>query len=182
MQQLLKWTLETIREEESCFSWMEEYRYEWAPLVKSAVSQSLEGKTALIMTDESHKWFAKYILNSINDLKKNRPLLPFYSLMSAFPNLQAMKSTQDLQLLEDMLDISYPNGYYIWYIGRGDRSCNKIAYRNDDSFLWVMDEEVQNSFSLRSSDPLIDIKLLQLFKLFDSTLSAALFGDLDLEQ
>jgi len=27
----------------------------------------------------------------------------------------------------------------------------------------------------------LDIKLLQLYKLFDSTLSAALFGDLDLE-
>ena len=41
MQQLLKWTLQTIREEESSFSWMEEYRYEWAPLVKSAVGQSI---------------------------------------------------------------------------------------------------------------------------------------------
>ena len=85
MQQLLKWTLETIREEESSFSWMEEYRYEWAPLAKSAVSQSIEGKTALIITDEAHEWFAKYILNNINDLKKNRPLLPFYSLSSCFP-------------------------------------------------------------------------------------------------
>ncbi len=181
MQQLLKWTLDTIREEESCFSWMEEYRYEWAPLVKSAVSQTLNGKTALIVTDESHEWFGKYILNQINELKKNRPLLPFYPLESAFPNLQLMKSTQDHQLLEDMLEISYPNGYYFWYIGKGDHPCTKIAYRNDDSFLWIMDEEVQNSFALRSSDPLLDIKLLQLFKLFDTTLSAALFGDLDLE-
>lgn len=72
MQQLLKWTLETIREEESSFSWMEEYRYEWAPLAKSAVSQSIEGKTALIITDEFHDWFAHYILNHINDLKKKR--------------------------------------------------------------------------------------------------------------
>ena len=72
MQQLLKWTLETIREEESCFSWMEEHRYEWAPLVKSAVSQSIEGKTVLVVTDESRRWFGKYILHSINDLQKNR--------------------------------------------------------------------------------------------------------------
>jgi len=181
MQQLLKWTLNSIREEESCFSWMEEYRYEWAPLVKSAVSQILNGKTALIITDESHEWFGKYILNQINILKKNRPLLPVYPLGSAFPNLRAMQSTQDLQLLEDMLDISYPNGYYFWYIGKGDHPCTKIAYRNDESFLWIMDEEVQNSFALRSADPLVDIKLLQLFKLFDATLSAALFGDIELE-
>ena len=181
MQQLLKWTLDTIREDESCFSWMEEYRYEWAPLVKSAVSQSIEGKTVLILTDESRKWFGKYILNSINDLTKHRPLLPFYQLTDCFPNLQSVHNTEDLQLLEDMLDISYPNGYYIWYIGKAEHSYTKLAYRCDDSFTWIMDEEVQNSFKLRSSDPLIDIKLLQLYKLFDKTLSAVLFGDLDLE-
>jgi len=181
MQQLLKWTLKTIREEESCFSWMEEHRYEWAPLVKSATSQVLEGKTVLIVTDHSRKWFDKYILDNINDLKKNRPLLPFYSLTSCFPHLYSIKTSQELQLLEDMLDISYPNGYYIWYIGRGDHPYTKLAYRNDDSFLWVMDEEVQNSFVFRSSDVNLDIKLLQLYKLFDMTISVALFGDLDLE-
>jgi len=181
MQQLLKWTLETIREEESSFSWMEEYRYEWAPLVKSAVSQVAEGRTVLIVTDEAHKWFGKYILNSINDLSKQRPLLPFYQLADNFPNLQNIHTAQEILLLEDMLDISYPNGYYIWYIGRGDHPYTKLAYRNRDNFLWVLDEEVQNSFALRSSDPLLDIKLLQLYKLFDSTLTAALFGDLDLE-
>ena len=181
MQALLKWTLETIREEESCFSWMEEYRYEWAPLVKSAISQSVEGKTVLIVTDESHEWFAKYILNAVNDLRKNRPLLPFYKLESCFPNLASLRTTEEIQLLEDMLEISYPNGYYIWYIGRGDHPYTKLAYRNDDSFLWVMDAEVPNAFTLRSSDKLLDIKLLQLYALFDSTLSATLFGELDLE-
>lgn len=181
MKQFLKWTLDTIREEESSFSWMEEYRYEWAPLAKSAVFQSVEGKTALIVTDESHAWFAQYILNNINSLKKNRPLLPFYILGSCFPHLGEMKTTEELQLLEDMLDISYPNGYYIWYIGKGSHPYTKFAYRQDDSFLWIMDEEVQNSFTLRSTDKLLDIKLLQLFKLFDTTLSAALYGDLDLE-
>jgi len=181
MQQLLKWTLETIREEESSFSWMEEYRYEWAPLVKNAVSQVVDGKTVLIVTDESHKWFAKYILNAINDLGKQRPFLPFYKLAENFPNLQNIQATQDIQLLEDMLDISYPNGYYIWYIGKGNHPYTKLAYRNHDNFLWVLDEEVQNSFLLRSSDPLLDIKLLQLYKLFDATLTVSLFGELDLE-
>lgn len=181
MQQLLKWTLEAIREDESCFSWMEEYRYEWTPLVKSAVSQIIEGKTVLVVTDDSYKWFSKYILNSINDLRKSRPLLPFYQLTDCFPNLQNIKTAQDIRLLEDMLEISYPNGYFIWYIGRGDYPYTKLAYRNQNNFLWVMDEEVQNSFSFRSLDPLLDIKLLQLCKLFDNTLSASLFGELDLE-
>jgi len=180
MQQLLKWTLDTIREDESCFSWMEEYRYEWAPLVQSAVSQVIEGKTVLIVTDESREWFARYIVNTINDMSKHRPLLPFYRLADNFPQLHAIQSTEDIQLLEDMLDISYPNGYYIWYIGRGDHPHTKCSYRSQDNFLWVLDEEVQNSFALRSSDPLLDIKLLQLYKLFDTTLSAALFGDFEL--
>ena len=181
MQQLLKWTLETIREDESCFSWMEEHRYEWAPLVKNAVSQSIEGKTVLILTDEHRKWFGKYIVNTVNDMQKNRPLLPFYQLSESFPNLHNNHNTQDLELLEDMLDISYPNGYYIWYIGKGDHPYTKLAFRGEESFLWILDEEVQNSFALRSADTLLDIKLLQLFKLFDNTLSAVLFGDLDLD-
>ncbi len=181
MQQLLKWTLETIREDESCFSWMEEYRYEWAPLVKSAVSQSVEGKTVLVVTDESHKWFGKYILNAVNDLRKNRPLLPFYQLSECFPNLSNMHTTEEVQLLEDMLDISYPNGYYIWYIGRADHPYSKLAYRCTNSFLWVLDEEVENAFVLRSSDVLLDIKLVQLYRLFDMTLSAVLFGELELD-
>jgi hypothetical protein len=181
MQQLLKWTLESIREEESCFSWMEEHRYEWAPLIKSSVTQVVEGKTTLIVTDEAHEWFGRYIVSSVNDLTKQRPLLPFYQLADTFPNLSNIQTSADIQLLEDMLDISYPNGYYIWYIGRGDHALTKLSYRNQDNFLWVLDEEVQNTFLLRSADPLLDLKLLQLYKLFDLTLSAVLFGDLDLE-
>jgi len=181
MQKLLKWTLDAIRQEDSCFSWVEEYRYEWSPLVKPAVSQVLEGKTVLVVTDESLDWFGKYIISSINSLKKNRPLLPFYQLVDTFPTIRSMRSISDIQLLEDMLDISYPNGYFIWYIGRGDHYLTKLSYRNQDNFLWILDEEVQNSFKLNSSDPLLDIKLLQLYKLFDTTLSAVLFGELDIE-
>jgi hypothetical protein len=180
MQQLLKWTLETIREED-CFSWMEEHRYEWAPLVKSAVDQILEGKTVLLLTDVPRKWFGKYILENINDLQKNRPLMPVFPMAKMFPSLGTLSSTQEMQLFEDMLDLSYPNGYFIWYIGKGNHPFTKLAYRCDDSFLWIMDEEVENSFALRSSDEMLDIKLLQLYKLFDLTLSQALFGELDLE-
>ena len=181
MQQLLKWTLDTIREDDSCFSWMEEFRYEWSPLVKSAVSQVIEGKTVLVLTDDSCEWFAHYIVSTINNLSKQRPLLPFYKLTDSFPKVKNIKTTSEIELLEDMLELSYPNGYFIWYIGRGDHPLTKLAYRNQDSFLWIFDEALQNSFSFKSSDKLLDIKLIQLLKLFDSTLSAVLFGELDLE-
>ncbi len=182
MQQLLNWTLETIRHEESCFSWMEEYRYDWTPLVKSAVSKLLSGQTMLIVTDEESRWFSRYISTRINALDSGRPLLSCYSLLSVFPNLVSMVTTQEIEILEDMLDISYPNGYFIWYIGKGDHPFTKLIFRNDENFMWVLDEQMPNSFALRSSDPLLDIKLLQLYKLFNLTIDAALFGDLDLDE
>lgn len=181
MQKLLDWTLETIRKEESDFSWMEEYRYEWVPLVESAVSRIIEGQSVLLVTDEKHQWFADYAATRINLLENNRPLLPFYRLEALFPNLPSVVSIQEIDLLEDMLDISYPGGYFIWYIGSGGHPYTKLAYRSDDNFLWIMDEEVQNSFSLYGSGELRDIKLLQLFRLFSQTIDAALFGELELD-
>ncbi len=181
MQQLLAWTLQAIREENSDFSWMEEYRFEWTPLVNDAISRIISGQSVLILTDAPRRWFGHYIQHKINDMQKNRPFLPFYLLTKLFVSLEEMHSVQELQLVEDMLDISYPNGYIIWYIGKGDCSYTKLAFKKDDSFLWIMDDQVQNSFPLRSSDVQLDIKLLQLFKLFDNTLSAALFGNLEIE-
>jgi len=181
MQKLLNWTLETIRTEESEFSWMEEYRYDWAPLVASATSKIIQGQTILVVTDDERHWFGEYVTSKINSIDKNRPFLPFYLLENIFPNLSQTTSSQSLELLEDMLDLSYPNGYFIWYIGRGDHPYTKIIYRNDDNFMWMIDEEIQNSFQIRSSDGLLDIKLLQLYKLFDSTIDVVLFGDIDLE-
>ena len=181
MTPILNWTLDTIREEDSSFSWMEECRYDWVPIIQSAVKKILEGQTILVLTDESRAWYARYISIKINRVKNHRPFLPIYTLKSMFPNLDKLNNTEELDLLEDMLDISYPNGYFIWYIGRGDHPHTKIVYRNDDNFIWMIDEEVQNSFPLRKSDTLIDIKLLQLYKLFDQTIDAALFGELDLD-
>ncbi len=181
MQKLLDWTLKTIREDESDFSWVEEYRYDWSPLVKSATSKILEGQSILLLTDDGNQWFGDYVVSKINLLQNNRPFLPFYQLKAIFPNLPSVVSTQEIELLEDMLDISYPNGYFLWYIGSGDHPYTKLAYRSDENFLWVTDEEVQNSFPLRGSDELRDIKLIQLFKLFNQTVDAALFGELDLQ-
>jgi hypothetical protein len=181
MQQLLEWTLSTIRSESSDFSWMEEFRFDWTPLVKSAAAKILEGQTVLLLTDKRREWFGRYVLGTVNRPELKRPYLPFYPLEGIFPNLSEMESNQDMQLLEDMLEISYPHGWFLWYIGEsGDRNA-KFAYRNDENFLWLLDEQVPGSFTLRRHDPLLDIKLLQLYKLFDRTLEAALFNEVGLE-
>ena len=130
MKPILTWTLDTIREEDSSFSWMEECRYDWVPVVQTAVNKILEGKTILLLTDDKRAWYAKYVASKINNLQNERPFLPVYTLKSMFPNIARMKNTQDLDLLEDMLEISYPNGYFIWYIGSAESSYSKFAFRN----------------------------------------------------
>lgn len=180
MQALLDWTLEAIRDEGPDFSWMEEFRFDWTPLVKSAISKIMDGQTVLIVTDDKRNWFSKYISSKINSSEKDRPFLPFYSLHGCFPQLHNLTDTQDIELIEDMLDISYPQGYFLWYIGDSNYNHTRLAYRSDESFLWVMNDHIPNSFHLRDSDPMLDIKLLQLYKLFDRTLEAVLYAEVEL--
>ncbi len=181
MTPILNWTLDAIRDEDSSFSWMEECRYEWVPIIQSAVQKILEGQTILILTDESRGWYAKYIASRINKLSNERPFLPIYTLKSMFPNLDKMRNTEDLDLLEDMLDISYPNGYFIWYIGSAESIYTKFVFRNDENLLWIIDGDVPNSFYLRNGSTSLDIKLIQLFKLFNKTVDASLFDELSLD-
>ena len=181
MTPILNWTLDAIREEDSSFSWMEECRYDWVPVVQSAVRKIIEGQTILILTDDKRGWYAKYVASKINNLQNERPFLPVYTLKSMFPHLDKMNNTQELDLLEDMLNISYPNGYFIWYIGSAESPYTKFVFRNDENLLWIIDGDVPNSFYLRGGNLSLDIKLIQLFKLFNKTIDSALFGDISLD-
>jgi len=181
MTPILNWTLNTIREEDSSFSWMEECRYDWVPIIQSAVKKILEGQTILVLTDESRAWYARYISIQINKVKSHRPFLPIYTLKSMFPNLDKLNNTEELDLLEDMLDISYPNGYFIWYIGSAESVYTKFVFRNNENLLWIIDGDVPNSFYLREGSIPLDMKLIQLFKLFNKTVDASLFNELSLD-
>lgn len=177
MQQFLKWTLETIRKDDSMMSWMEEKRFEWVPLTASMLKNLLEGQTIILITDDNREWFGKYMLKAINKKSKNRPLLPFVSLKTFYPNIRSIKNVEDIELLEDMLSQSFPNGYTFFYIGKGNDIKMQIAKRRDDSFMWVLDEHLQNSFYLSSKDDLLDIKLIQLYRLLDKSIDAVLFAE-----
>ena len=37
---------------------------------------------------------------------------------SFYKNLEDLKSDEDFNFLRDMLNISFPNGYCFWYIGK----------------------------------------------------------------
>ncbi len=84
-----------------------------------------------------------------------------------------------IDMIDDMLSISYKDDYFFWYIGKGEDKRVDIAKRKDNSFLWILDEEFHNAFTMKSYDPQLDIKLLQLFTLFNISLSAVLFGEVD---
>ncbi len=179
MQALLNWTLKTIRLDGTEFSWMEELRFDWVPIVKSAVMKIAEGQTLLIITDRKREWFAKYIQENINNRDKKRPFIPVYDMRSCLGVPEGIKDNNEIEVIEDMLDISYPNGYFLWYIGDAGYNYNNMLFRNDENFLWLVGDHIQNSISFRESDPNLDIKLLQLYKLFDATMEAIIYGEVD---
>ncbi|NPA04191.1 MAG: hypothetical protein GXO61_04940 [Epsilonproteobacteria bacterium] len=174
-----QWTLETIRYDKSMMSWLEERRHEWLPLAQDAILKLLEGYTLLVLTDDNRDWFATYILSKLNNSLKNRPFLPVYKLKTLYPNLRTLQEEEEIELLFDMLSISFGERFFIWYIGNSTSSYLKIAMRCKKGFFWIMDKEVQNGFTLRSYDELLDIKLLQLFRLFDKSIDVILFGEVE---
>ena len=182
MQEFLNWTVDTIREDRLISPWLEEKKYEWVPLVsKSIVNIFDKGCSVLIITDSERDWFLKYILSNINSQKQNRPFLPFYDFKSFYKNLDEIKSEEDISFIKDMLNISFPNGYCFWYIGKSHSTKSTLAKFSKNSFLWVFDEEIQDAFNLKSSDEALDMKLLQMFRLYNKTLSAALFAEINVE-
>ncbi len=173
------WTRDVIREEGSCLSWMEERKYDWVPLAADAIDRLLNAQTFLLITDKKREWFARYILSSLNQVDGDRPLLPIVSLGTIFPFIDDIKNEEDMNVLEDMLSLSFPTGYTFFYIGKGSDNRAQIAKRKADSFSWLLDEKIQNSFYLDSKDEHLDIQLIQLIKLFDKSIDAILFSEVD---
>jgi len=174
-----QWSLDAIREEGSSLSWLEEYRFEWSKTTAFALEQILNGKTIILITDEKRGWLQHYILNALNSISLDRPLIPILSIESIYPHFNSISGGEMLDMLDDMIALSYKEDYFFWYIGKGDDKRSDIAKRKDDSYFWIFDEDFNNAFTLRSYDPILDIKLLQLYRLFDLSLNAAMFGEVD---
>jgi len=84
-----------------------------------------------------------------------------------------------IDVVEDMINLSYKEDYFFWYIGSGDDKRSDIAKRKDTSYFWIFDEENSNAFNMKSYDKTLDIKLLQLFRLFNASVDASMFGEVD---
>ena len=175
------WTLEQIRSKGSAMSWMEERRYDWVPVAASAIERLMSAQTLLLITDREREWFARYTLSKLNKFNTQRPLLPIMSLGTIFPYLDKVNDSEQLELLEDMLSLAFPNDYLFFYVGKGNDPRSQIAKSKGNSLLWLFDETIQNSFSFRSDDEDLDIKLIQLLNLFDKSIDAILFSEVDIQ-
>ena len=174
-----QWSLDTIREEGGSLSWLEEQRFEWTTTTAHAFEQILEGKTVLLITDEKRKWLENYIMTFINGISLDRPFIPVISIDSIYTHYNNVSGGEMIDIVDDMISSSYGDNYFFWYIGKGNDKRSDIAKRKDNSYFWLFDEDFNNAFTLKSYDTLLDIKLLQLYKLFNASLNATMFGEVD---
>jgi len=179
MLDFAQWSLDAIREEGASLSWLEEHRFEWAKTTAFALEQILNGKTIILITDEKRKWLEHYILSSVNSPRMERPLVPILSIDSIYTHYNSTSGGAMLDIVDDMIASSYQEESLFWYIGQGDDKRSDIAKRKDNSYFWMFDEDFNNAFTMKSYDSSLDIKLLQLYKLFDASLNATMFGEVD---
>jgi len=179
MSDFAQWSLDAIREEGGSFSWLEEQRFDWTTTTSQALEQILNGKTIILITDLKRKWLESYILSSINSEQQDRPLLPIISIDSMYQHYNSVSGGEMIDIVEDMISLAHKEDCFFWYIGKGDDKRADIAKRKDTSYFWIFDEDYLNAFNLKSYDKSLDIKLLQLYRLFDASLNAAMFGEVD---
>lgn len=178
MQDISQWTTHTLRTDSSRPTWLEERKFEWIPLVTNTLQRVFSGDNLVLVTDRDREWFCNYVVNVINK-NTNRPYIPIISMQSLFPQIDRnCKNDLGIELVEDFLGSIFSNKYLFWYVGRNDDDGAKLVLNGEFAFLWMFDTDLQNSFTLQSTDPLVDIKLMQMFRIFNLTLEAALFGQI----
>ena len=176
MLDLFKWNLEIIRSQ-PFMAWLEDRREEWSPLLASRLKFLLEGRAFIIICDDEREWFGEYLISKINQSTNARPLLPFFTLKSLYKNYTNITTAEEMNLVDDMLNLSFENGVVYFYIGKGEAKISQIAKNHEDSYMWLIDERAQNSFYLDGKDEMLDNKLLELFWIFNKSIDAVLFNE-----
>lgn len=172
---LMEWTLDFIHKNNN-FGWVEGRRVEWVLPLQERIAMLLEGKAFVLSSDKEREWFVKYFLHNINDKANLRPLLPFFSLKSLFDGFEELQTPEEFSLLEDMLKIAFPQGFIYFFIGKAGAKNAQFVRGKENGYLWLFDQQDANSFLLSSRDELLDAKLLQLFELFNRSISGVLHG------
>ncbi|RDU66113.1 hypothetical protein CQA53_04755 [Helicobacter didelphidarum] len=186
MQSINEWMLKTLRNDAEHLNampshWLEIIRDTWTPLIMRAISFILNDGTFLLCTDSKRSWLQTYILSKLNSLEVRRPYIPIYSFDVSLLKLLCSKKDSDNGALQDVLNMSY-HRYALWYIGKIDNDIAKFALEIPESFLWVLDESLENSFMLQSSDLNLDFKLIQAYRIFEQALFAGICGEFHIEE
>lgn len=180
-ENISEWMLKTIREENNnglMSGWLEEDRSKWTNVVSNALNHILEGISFILLTDQPREWLRHYIIQHINHPQKNRPFIPIMSLDHI--NTLINPVGDNIALLKDMLSLAYKD-FSFFYIGKRDNAMAELAISQENSLLWLLDENLQNAFSLSTQSAMLDFRLLQLYKIFDRSLSAYITGKISLE-
>lgn len=183
MIDLEEWLLERIRRDSNDLAlhsgWLEIDRYKLNRSLNTTINFMIQGGTLLLCHDGRFEWFASYVASKINS--KNRPLVPIYSLKDVVPNLDFTLSLESGHgIVNDLLKFSYKD-YAFWYIGRLGTPIANLALGKEKGFPWILDDEVDGAFSLSSIDKILDYKILQLYRIFESALFGVMLGDIALD-
>jgi len=160
--------------------WMEERRLDFVPLLSDFLSQIIEGKSVLIVTDDEREWYGDYLIQKINNFNEFKPsFIPLYNLFKIVPQMKSARHPEQFDMIEDMLNISFNDEYIFWYIGK-ETNLLKFVRRKPESFFWIMDTDLSKNFYLKSIDVNLDRKLLDLADILNESLKAAIFGEIEI--
>lgn len=171
MQDSSSFIKEFIDKQGLFYNWLDSRRFEIGPFLLTRLSFLLDGKAFIVITDDERIWFEEYLLNLVNS-KSTRPLMPFFSLRGF--KLDNYEKNEDL--LDDVLSLSFPNGYIYLYVGKDNSKMAKLAKSKNNSLLFIFDEEYDNSFCIKSNDEHKDIKLITIAQLINACIDGIIFS------
>jgi len=174
---LNRFIIDLIRK--NSIKWMEERRLDFVPLLSEFLVHLVDGKTILVITDEEREWYAEYLINKINNFNEFKPsFIPVFNLIKIVPQIKMARHPEQFDMIEDMLNIAYEE-YIFWYIGK-ETNLLKFARRKDNSFYWIMDNDLSRNFYLKSLDKNLDKKLLDLAFIVNESIKAVIFGEVEI--
>jgi len=180
---LKEWLLENIRQDNKKWvlerSWLEENRYLWIDTAVNTIKRVTNGEALLIATDNKREWFEHYTLYRFYAQDVYRPILPIFSLNSIIPENFVIQKDNFIDIY-NMLSVAYQE-YTFWYIGQTDSIKAELCIGHDAGLFWIMGEGIKNAFSLKNNDELLDYKLIEMLRLFEKCLYAAVFNQIKLD-
>lgn len=173
---IFKWSLDYVREKN--LAWLEDRREELVSLLASRLKFLIDGMSFIVICDDDRIWFENYMITKMN-ANTTRPLLPFFSLRSLYPNFARLNSSEDFSLLNDLISLVFTNGVVYFYIGKSDFKASILAKKSDNSLSLLLDESAQNSFLIEDEQIIgsksVDMKLIEIFDFFNKSIDAVLF-------